>query len=78
MCVYIYIYMYEACSCPLPAIVLEEGCCHLMQATVSIMESRTLLRIDMGFYMGVILRPLLQPLDRIHVLMADQARGSRY
>ena len=36
------------------------------------MDSRAILRIDIGFYMGIILRPLLKPLDRIHVLLVNQ------
>ena len=30
-----------------------------MSATVNIMESRTVVRVDMGFHMGTILRPLV-------------------
>ena len=34
--------------------------------------SRVVLRSDMGFYIGTILRPLLKSLYRIHVLLAYQ------
>ena len=42
------------------------------RATVNIMDSRAILRVDMGFYMGTKLRPLPESLHKIHVLLASQ------
>ena len=45
-----------------------------MRATVNISGSRSMSRVDMGFYMGTILGPLLF-LYKTYVLLANQKHG---
>ena len=52
--------------CPLPVFSKTIG------ATVNIMVGRAIFRVDMGFYILSILRPLLKSLYRIHALLVNQ------
>ena len=44
----------------------------LVRAAVNIMGSRALFRVDIGFYMELVLRPLIKSLYRIHALLVNQ------
>ena len=50
------------------------GRLHDIWATVNIMDVRTIFKLDIGhaFYMGIVVRPLLKSLYRIHVVLANQ------
>ena len=53
----------EGCCAPwLLGLVLQEGAGASVASFFEIMDSRAILRADMGFYIGRILRPLLKSL----------------
>ena len=43
-----------------------------MRATVNMIDGRAILKVDRGFDMGIISRPLLKSLHRMHVLGATR------
>ena len=49
-------------------IVISAKTCITISATINIVETRAILRIDIRFYIGIMVWPLLRPLHGMHAL----------